>query len=70
MNASDLRSKSLDELHDELVSLRREQFNVRMQQATGEAVKPHQHGIVRKNIARVKTVIAEQKRAASAEEPK
>jgi large subunit ribosomal protein L29 len=70
MNATDLRSKSLDELHEELVSLRREQFNVRMQQATGEAVKPHQHGVVRKNIARVKTIIAEQKRAASAEERK
>ena len=70
MNVSDLRSKSLDDLHEELVSLRREQFNVRMQQATGETVKPHEHSVVRKNIARVKTVIAEQKNAASAEEVK
>ena len=70
MNVSDLRSKSLDELNEELVSLRREQFNVRMQAATGEAVKPHQHRVVRKDIARVKTVIAEQKKAASAEAPK
>jgi len=67
MNASDLRGKSLDELSEELVDLRREQFNLRMQQATGEATRPHVHGVVRKNIARVKTVIAEQKNAASAE---
>jgi large subunit ribosomal protein L29 len=70
MNATDLRSKSQDELNEELINLRREQFNVRMQQATGEAVRPHEHRVVRKNIARVKTVIAEQKNAASAEEVK
>lgn len=67
MKASDLREKSQDELQEELVNLRREQFNVRMQQATGEATRPHVHSVVRKNIARVKTIIAEQKNAASAE---
>ena len=36
MKAADLRSKSVDELGDELVALRREQFNLRMQQARGE----------------------------------
>jgi len=70
MKASDLRGKSLDELQEELIALRREQFNVRIQQATGEAVRPHAHGIVRKNIARVKTIIAEQKNVASAEADK
>jgi len=70
MNVSDLRSKSLDELGEELVNLRREQFNVRMQAATGEAVKPHEHSIVRKNIARVKTVMSELKNAASTDESK
>jgi len=70
MKASDLRVKSLDELQEELIALRREQFNVRIQQATGEAVRPNAHGVVRKNIARVKTVIAEQKNAASAEADK
>lgn len=64
MNASDLRSKSLDELNDELVALRREQFNLRMQQATGEMTHNHQHGRVRKDIARVKTILNELKRAA------
>ena len=70
MNASDLRSKSQEELSEELVNLRREQFNLRMQQATGEMTRPHEHGRVKKDIARVKTVLAEQQRAASAEESK
>ena len=70
MKASDLRSKSQDELHEELVKLRREQFNLRMQQATGEMTRPHEHGRVRKSIARVKTIMAEQKRAAAADESK
>ena len=64
MNAADLRSKSEDELVDELVALRREQFNLRMQQATGEMAQVHQHGRVRKDIARVKTVLNELSRAA------
>ena len=70
MNVVDLRTKTLNELNEELVGLRREQFNVRLQQATGEQTKPHEHRRVRKNIARVKTVIAEQKRAASTEAQK
>ena len=64
MNAADLRNKSVDELNEELVALRREQFNLRMQQATGELAQVHQHGRVRKDIARVKTVLSELSRAA------
>jgi large subunit ribosomal protein L29 len=64
MNAADLRSKSVEELNEELVALRREQFNLRMQQATGEMAQVHQHGRVRKDIARVKTVLNELSRAA------
>ena len=64
MNAADLRSKSVEELVDELVALRREQFNLRMQQATGEMAQVHQHGRVKKDIARVKTVLNELSRAA------
>ena len=64
MNAADLRSKSTDELVDELVALRREQFNLRMQQATGELAQVHQHGRVKKDIARVKTVLNELSRVA------
>jgi len=65
MNAADLRSKSVDELNEELVALRREQFNLRMQQATGELAQVHQHGRVRKDIARVKTILNELSRAVS-----
>ncbi|MCC6197037.1 MAG: 50S ribosomal protein L29 [Burkholderiales bacterium] len=56
MKASDLRSKSAAELQAEMMKLRREQFALRLQRATGQAVKPDQFGKVRKNIARVKTV--------------
>ncbi|MBT8089074.1 MAG: 50S ribosomal protein L29 [Gammaproteobacteria bacterium] len=64
MKASDLRTKSVEELNDELVALRREQFNLRMQHATGELTQNHEHGRVRKDIARVKTVLTELERAA------
>ena len=64
MKAADLRSKSVAELNDELVELRREQFNLRMQHATGELTHNHEHGRVRKDIARVKTVLNELTRAA------
>jgi len=64
MDAKDLRQKSNTELRTELLSLRREQFNLRMAQATGQVVKPDQVGKVRKNIARLKTVLGEQGRAA------
>ena len=59
MKAADLRAKSIDQLNEELVALRREQFNLRMQHATGELTHNHEHGRVRKDIARVKTVIAQ-----------
>jgi len=59
MDASELRTKSLEELETELVELRREQFNLRMQAATGQLTRHHEHGRVRKDIARVKTVIDE-----------
>ncbi|MDH3620482.1 MAG: 50S ribosomal protein L29 [Gammaproteobacteria bacterium] len=64
MKAADLRAKSIDELNEELVALRREQFNLRMQAATGEHPHNHEHSRVRKDIARVKTVLVELSRAA------
>ena len=57
MNAKELRSKSAAELNDELIKLRKEQFALRMQRATGQAIKPDQFGKVRKNVARLKTVL-------------
>jgi large subunit ribosomal protein L29 len=60
MNASELRSKSEKELREELVALRREQFNLRMQQGVNpDAVRGDQFTKVRRNIARVKTVMNE-----------
>lgn len=59
MKANDLRSKSRQELDEDLVVLRREQFNLRMQQATGELTRNSEQGRVRRNIARVKTVMNE-----------
>jgi large subunit ribosomal protein L29 len=67
MKAADLRKKSMDELNAELVALRREQFNLRMQHATGEMTHNHEHGRVRKEIARVKTILNELQRASGEE---
>jgi large subunit ribosomal protein L29 len=62
MNATELRIKSQQELEQELLSLRKEQFNLRMQQASGQLTKPHEYVRVRKDIARVKTIMGELKR--------
>ncbi len=60
MNAAELRAKSEKELHDELLALRREQFNLRMQQGINpDAVRSDQVRRVRRDIARVKTVMNE-----------
>ena len=61
MNASELRSKSETELKDELLGLLREQFNLRMQRASGQMSKGHLMRNVRRNIARIKTVLNEKK---------
>jgi len=59
MDAKELRTRSVPELTDELVKLRKEQFALRMQRATGQQPKPDQFGKVRRNIARLKTVLRE-----------
>ena len=63
MDAKELRTKSAAELADELVKLRKEQFALRMQRATGQQPKPDQFGTARRNIARVKTVQRQQRMA-------
>ncbi len=65
MKVSELLKKSAEELKGELLSLRREQFALRLQRATGQSPKPDQFGKVRRNVARVKTV-QRQQRAANA----
>jgi len=57
--AAKLRAKNAAELHEELLKLRKEQFALRLQRATGQAVKPDQFGKVRKGIARLKTIARE-----------
>ena len=66
MSAKDLRQKASADLQKELLDLRREQFNLRMARATGQAAKPDQFSKVRRNIARLKTVVSEQRRAGAA----
>ena len=63
MKANELRQKSSAELVEELLQLRREQFNLRMQQATGQLARSDQYRRVRKDIARVKTVMNEQEKS-------
>ena len=63
MNANELRAKNMAELQQELLTLRREQFNLRMQQGGGQSPRPDQFTKVRKDIARIKTVITEKLRA-------
>ena len=60
MNANELRQKNREELAEELIGLCREQFNLRMQRATGQLVRSDQFGKVRRDIARIKTVMREQ----------
>jgi len=57
MKISELRSKSQAELKQELENLLKEQFNLRMQKGSGQLSKPSQFKAVRKNIARVKTIM-------------
>ena len=63
--ASDLRAKTPDELDDLLVALRREQFNLRFQRATGQAEGVARVRQVRRDIARLKTIVGERQRASA-----
>ena len=59
MNISELREKSSEELKNELIELRKEQFKLRMQKGSGQLSQTHLLKDVRRNIARVKTVMNE-----------
>ena len=69
-SANELRGKSGEELREELLELRKEQFNLRMQQATGQMARPDEFRKVRRNIARVKTILREQEIEAAKAEAK
>ena len=61
--ASDIRAKTPDELSEMLLHLRKEQFNLRFQRATGQQENTSRGKVVRRDIARVKTILAERARA-------
>ncbi len=67
MNAKELMDKTPDQLRDDLVNLKKEAFNLRFQQATGQLENTARMREVRRNVARVKTVL-NQKAAGAASE--
>ncbi len=64
MNAKDIRAMSEDQRAEELLKLKKEQFNLRFQQATSQLEKPARMRQVRRDIARIKTIMREMKNAA------
>jgi len=66
MKASELRDKSQAELRETLNNLLKEQFNLRMQRGTGQLARPHLMKEVRRNIARVKTLMNAKRQAGEA----
>lgn len=67
MKASDLRAKTVDELKDELLKLKKEQFNLRFQKASGQLENTARVRQVRRTLARIKTILTEKRPAASKE---
>lgn len=59
MKASELREKSVEELNQELLGLRKEQFNLRLKKSTGQLNQSHLLAQVKKDIARIKTVLTQ-----------
>ncbi len=66
MKGSDLRAKTDDELNDQLISLRKEAFNLRFQAASGQLENTSRVRQVRRDIARIKTVLGQRRRTAAA----
>ena len=61
----DIRAKTADELQSQLLDLRKEQFNLRFQRATGQLEATGRIRVVRRDIARIKFVLSERKRSAA-----
>ena len=66
MKAADVRAKTPDQLNDELASLKKEQFNLRFQRATGQLEKTARVRQIRRDIARINTILAEKSAAKKA----
>jgi large subunit ribosomal protein L29 len=67
MKAADLRDKTPDQLRDQLSQLKKEAFNLRFQQATGQLESTARMQVVRRDAARVKTILNQKAAAAAAE---
>lgn len=65
MKASEIRADSADQLRDRLVQLKKEAFNLRFQRATGQLENTRRIREVRRDIARIMTVLSEQRRTAA-----
>ncbi|WP_197916647.1 50S ribosomal protein L29 [Thiosulfatihalobacter marinus] len=65
MNANELRDKTPDQLREELANLKKESFNLRFQAATGALENPARMRQVRRNTARVKTILNEKATSAT-----
>ena len=59
MKTAELREKTVEELNEEILALSREAFNLRMQKGTGQLTRPNEVKRVRRQIARIKTLITE-----------
>lgn len=65
MKAIDLRNKSVDELTTELLATLKEQFNLRIQKGSGQAPKSHLFSKVKRQIARIKTILNEKQKGSN-----
>ena len=63
MKAADIKTMTVDQIDDEVLKLKKEQFNLRFQQATGQAEKTHRMSEARRNVARIKTLLRQQRPA-------
>ena len=63
--ADDFRAKSADELNEQLTGMKKEQFNLRFQRANGQAENTGRIRVLRRDIARVQTILNEQRRASA-----
>ena len=68
MDANELRGKTPDQLRDELVALKKEAFNLRFQQATGQMENTSRMRQVRRSVARVNTILNQKAAAAAGDE--
>ena len=66
MKAADVRALSADQLNDELAKLKKEQFNLRFQKATGQLDNTSRVRVVRRDIARIQTVLRDKRATANA----